>query len=213
MEGDDVHRAQIRWYPDHLEDVAYVRAIFAAAGLAGVAGRLAAMLRSADRDEALAAMAFLRDAVNYGMAPAFARAWPRTAVVPALRAALRAPDFAVRRGAVYTIGKLSVRSSAWLLREAFPLSLRRDPLLLPGLLFELFWLTRARRRWTYLLRVAASPLYLVRWSLLDQGASPVADVLARTGPRGAGCGGCTAGWSRTRTRSSARRPGTGGPRS
>jgi hypothetical protein len=177
-------RQQIRDYVDHLEDTAYVRAVFAAAGVSGVAGLLVAMLRGGDRDAALAAGLFLRDAVLFGMAPDFALALPRTGVFPALRANLYVPDYAVRRDSVYTIGKLTVRTTAGLLREAFPVALRRDPLLLPRLLSELSWLTGGKRPWAYLRRVAESPHYLVRWSLLAQNVSLVGDFGRRRGPEG-----------------------------
>jgi hypothetical protein len=40
----------------------------------------------------------------------------------------------------------------------------------------LFWLTRHARQWTYVRAVAASPYYLVRWSLLDGLAVPPVGV-------------------------------------
>ncbi len=163
----------VRDYIDHLEDGAYVRELFASEGVGGVSRVLVAMLRSGDAHEANAAFLFIRDVVNYAMVPVFTAYLPRCGIFDALRANLYAPDYAIRRGSIYTIGKIGPRANARLLAEAFPIYLQRDPLLLPGLLFELFWLTRHARQWTYLHAVAASPHFLVRWSLLDDSASPL----------------------------------------
>lgn len=163
----------VRDYIDHLEDAAYVRELFAAEGVAGVSRGLVALLRSGDAHETQAALLFVRDVVNYGMVLHFTERLPQSGIFDALRANLSAPDYAIRRGSIYTIGKIGPRANARLLAEAFPSYLQRDPLLLPGFLFELFWLTRHARQWTYLHAVAASPHYCVRWSLLDESASPL----------------------------------------
>jgi hypothetical protein len=163
----------VRGYVDHLEDAAYVRDLFASEGVAGASRALVAMLRSGDSHEAQAAALFIRDVVNYGMAPPFTEHLPRSGLIEALRANLDAPGYAIRRASIYTIGKIGPRANARLLAEAFPTYRHRDPLLLPGLLFELFWLTRRARQWAYLHAVATSPHYLVRWSLLDESASPL----------------------------------------
>jgi hypothetical protein len=124
--------------------------VFTLAGVDGVARVLLAMLRSRDADEVIAAHLFLRDVVNYGMVPAFTVHLPTSGIFEVFRNNLYVPDFAIRRDTIFTIGKIGPRANARLLAEAFPVYLQRDPLLLPGLLGELFWLTRHARQWTYL---------------------------------------------------------------
>jgi len=115
----------VRDYIDHLEDGAYVRELFASEGVGGVSRVLVAMLRSGDAHEANAAFLFIRDVVNYAMVPVFTAYLPRCGIFDALRANLYAPDYAIRRGSIYTIGKIGPRANARLLAEAFPIYLQR----------------------------------------------------------------------------------------
>ena len=102
----------VRDYIDHLEDAAYVRELFASQDVTGVSRVLVAMLRSGDAHETQAALLFVRDVVNYGMVPRFTEHLPRSGILDALRANPSAPDYAIRQGSVYTIGKIGPRANA-----------------------------------------------------------------------------------------------------
>jgi hypothetical protein len=169
-EGETQLRNLVSGYRDHIgNDAQYLGSVFRLADVQKIAAVLVAMLRSGDRDQALDAEHFAVQSVIRGVAPEFSAYLPQSGLFGALRDLLYAPDRSVRHNAVYAIGKMSYSQYVPLLLEALPTYLERYPLELPGLIFELIWLSRRhrRRRWYLYERVAASPSFLVRWSLLE----------------------------------------------
>jgi hypothetical protein len=79
---------------------------------------------------------------------------------------LKAPNFLVRCNTIYTIGKITDRSRAYLLGDAFPYYLERDPINLPRLLCEHTWLTK-KWNWDWLEQIAVADHYIKRWSLCE----------------------------------------------
>jgi hypothetical protein len=160
----------IRAYLSHLEDAAYVRSIFDRAGLSAVSQALNEMASSGDVNDVNDALLFVSDVVNFRMVPEYTAALPRSGLFAVLRANLYAPHHAIRRSTIRTLGKIGPARNARLLRDAFPRYLACDPLLLPDLLAELFWLSRTacEKQWDYVGALVGSPHYPVRWAALDQ---------------------------------------------
>lgn len=158
---------RIRAYLDHLEDGDYVRSIFALADVPTITDRIIAMVRHGTLDEVNDALLFVRDVVNYGMAPAFRDELPRSGLFAALADGILADRYAVRDACIYTLGKISFPENAPILARAFPRYIERDPLLLGRLITERFWLTHGVDCWSYLQTAAASSLYLSRWAALE----------------------------------------------
>jgi hypothetical protein len=97
------------------------------------------------------------------------------------RQLLRAPNCFVRGNVIYTIGKLTCRERSYLLSEAFPFFLEKEPINLARLMFELGWLTN-EWNWDFLDQIAAADHYLCRWSLceiLDHDEGPT-ETMQRT---------------------------------
>jgi hypothetical protein len=156
----------ISGYLDHLQDQAYVSGVVSRAPMAELGRTLASMLRSGERQAATDAALFAQDAVMFGFSPAFARYFPRSPVLRALRENLSAADYFTRHQSIKTLGRVGPRSNARHLAAAFPWFLERDPLNLDDLLGELFWLARRARREPYLDAIVTAPLYLARWAIL-----------------------------------------------
>lgn len=154
-------------HPDALEEL--VGKIFGAHELPDAVHSLEALLRSGDRERIVRAEAFIRDVVIYGVHRQFTALLPHTGIFPALGQNLYAPDYLVRGLTIFTLGKITFPRNAPLLIDAFPWYLERDPIGIPSLVGELFWLSRAerRRRWEYFESIARSPHYLARWSFFE----------------------------------------------
>jgi len=97
------------------------------------------------------ALGFVRDAALYPHAfrEAFHDHLRTSTIWDRFRTLLYAPNFYTRQNAISTVGKLTYEDRAYLLSDAFPFCLEHDPINLPGLLFELHWLTH-QWNWSFL---------------------------------------------------------------
>jgi hypothetical protein len=131
-----------------------------------VFGGIDSILAGSEPEAIIHTLGFVRDAALYRhpFHEAFQAHLGASTIWDRLQELLSAPNFGVRRNAIYTIGKLTHRNRAYLLIEAFPFFLERDPINLPRLLFELVWLTN-EWNWDFLRRAAAATHDLQRWSL------------------------------------------------
>ncbi len=136
--------------------------------LAEVFHEIDSILRTAHPEAILNTLCFVRDAHRYlhPFRDDFREHLASSGIWGTLRDLLRAPNFGVRSGAIYTLGKLTVRERAHLLSDAFPFYLEFDPINLPGLLQEYLWLTN-EWNWSLVEQVAAAEHYLKRWSLCE----------------------------------------------
>jgi hypothetical protein len=163
--------ARISRYIDHLQDADYVGNVVSSAPMAELSRTLVSMLRGGDRQAAGDAALFAQDAVMFGLSPEFARYFPRSAVLRALRDNLFAADYFTRHQAIKTLGRVGPRSNAQHLAAAFHWYLEHDPLSM---------LAPRKPRGPYFEGVIDAPLYLARWSLLrhllDHGAYPPLQV-------------------------------------
>ena len=121
-------------------------------------------------------LGFVRDASLYQhpLRDAFQKHLASSSIWNILQKLLVAPNFWVRRNTVYTIAKLTQRDRAYLLSEAFPFYLEKDPINLPNLILELVWLTN-QWNWNFIEQAAVAKHFLQRWSLcelLDDNGSP-----------------------------------------
>jgi hypothetical protein len=153
-----------------------VDSIIADHGLDVVLQEIESLLGTKDSEAIVHVLGFVRDAglFNHPFHGEFRARLNSSSIWSTFRSLLLSPDFSVRRNVIYTIGKLTYRERSALLAEAFPFYLEKDPINLPGLLFELVWLTN-EWNWRFLEQVASAEHYLQRWSLcqiLDDNGSP-----------------------------------------
>ncbi|GAB1541877.1 hypothetical protein NUACC21_45500 [Scytonema sp. NUACC21] len=87
------------------------------------------------------------------------------AIVPELERLVFADNFFIRKQVIYTLGKICSYESLPVLLRAFHQLRDRDPILLPRLVGELFWLG-SNNRFDIITSMAASHRYTTRWSAL-----------------------------------------------
>ena len=154
-----------------------VECIFNDHSMESVFQEIKLILENAEPMEVSHVLCFIRDAnlFKHTFRDAFQTYLATADIWDEFRKLLVVPNFAVRRGTIYTIGKLTNRNRSGLLAEAFPFYLERDPLNLPSLQLEHLWLTN-KWNWDFIQQVATAQHYLKRWSicqLLDEvGNSP-----------------------------------------
>lgn len=174
-------REQIRNFLMH-EDMP-VDEIIGSHSMEEVCVEVIAILLSGEPEPISHALVFLRDTATYQhrFSEAFHQHLQSSPIWETLRQLLRAPNTNVRHNAINTIGKLGHRERVSLLEDAFPYFLERDPINLPGLMFELGWL-RSNHHGEFLERIARANHPLARWSLCEilqslEGASDQGAVL------------------------------------
>lgn len=133
-------------------------------GVAEILDAVARAVEEADSDTVHLALGLLREGFLTGHRD-LRTAYQRSDVLGLLRSKLYSPRYAIRRHAIYALGKLGPRENARHLRAAFPWYIEHDPLNLWSLLFELKWLTRRNRldRRRLMTEIATSSSYLTRW--------------------------------------------------
>jgi len=154
-------------YLDFLNDAAYLSALRVEPELLGVLDRL---LAAGDAEAIGLTCLCIRDLANFGPddeREVFRRGLLPSPVVARLEAMLTCGHYGTRREVVFTLAQINSRGSLPALRRAFDLSLDRDPLLLPRLLGEIWWL-EAHKSWGLIEVLAASPHFLTRWAALGQ---------------------------------------------
>lgn len=129
---------------------------------------LADLLREFESDQIHAFLRFVRDSVNYthSRRDEFIEALSNSMVCASIESLLQVPVYHVRGGTVYTLGKIGARRGGEMLRDRFRWFLERDPLNLPGLVFELSWLEKTLD-WGLVDEILVAPHFLQRWSLCE----------------------------------------------
>lgn len=157
-------------YIDHLEDEAYFTALLGANETHELIQILVDLLRSEDAERVSFTCLFIRDllciAPRYQLGLAFRAAFFISALVLELERLVLAKHYSIRHEAIYTLGKTGSTRSIPALHRAFKLFRASDPLLLPRLISEIWWLESDQRSWELIDVMLASPLYLTRWAVL-----------------------------------------------
>jgi hypothetical protein len=159
----------IAQYSDHLQDFAFIDSLLKSTERQVVYDTVADLLRSGQRGLTWTINMFVLDVML--LAPAeiaqpFREGFYTSKIVDALNDNVFARPHIVRCNAVYTIGKVGLKSSTDVLIKAFEYYLEKDPLLLPALLFELRWLGD-EQQWNHIERMMRSTSYLTRWATLS----------------------------------------------
>lgn len=88
-----------------------------------------------------------------------------TAIIPELEHLVLADHHFIRRQVIYTLGKICSYDSVPVMLHAFYQLRDKDPILLPRLIGELFWLG-IDNRWEIIDSMAASNQYTTRWAII-----------------------------------------------
>ena len=161
-------RELILGYVEHVKDFTYMESLLAMADIDTVFDELAELLGSENGEQASIANLFIRDIAL--LAPEhigreFKRKIRDSYLIEALNSNIFSKNHFVRYDSIYTLGKLGITRSINLLIEAFHTYKETDPIILPGLVFELFWL-QENDDWEIVGSLLQSPNYPTRWSTL-----------------------------------------------
>ena len=152
-------------YIDHIEDRVYLSTIMAAVGVERLTAAIVDLLLSSNRETVWFATIFIRDSVLYLPESPFSVAFFASPIIPVLEGLVLAENWWIRCHAVYTLGKTGCTRSLPALHHAFAVVLDRDPLLLPRLVMEIFWL-EDEKSLSLIEQMMTSREYTVRWGVI-----------------------------------------------
>ncbi len=156
-------------YSEHFEDMQYLAELVSSVERAALDNSIVELLRSGNAAAIGEACLLVRDLVLLGSrnekCRQFRESYFDSSVVRALEELVTAPNLHIRRQAVYTLGKTGSVSSLPVLHHAFHDLLESDPLLVPGLVGEIFWL-EGREIPDLIDEAVSSAQYLTRWAVL-----------------------------------------------
>lgn len=180
-------------YIDHLEEESYVREAVADHGVPDLIAAVVQAVDTLQCEDVTKAGLFVIDlcigVLGTELAAEARSLLPSSGLFDGLARCLHAPTFSVRSHAVYTLGKLTFRENLALLERTFRERRDSDPLLMPDLLFEAFWLEpHDDSHWARTRNLAESPNCLSRWAALaviekhfkSEPVATVDDILARS---------------------------------
>lgn len=161
--------AEITDYINHLSDTAYINRVLAQTDDAVLVNALLTLLRGDDAAVSDACL-FIRDLII--MAPPdenvarFRQQFFDSFLVRELEAMVFSNLYRVRRDAIYTLGKTCAHGSLPSLLDALAKWREDDPLILPHLLNEIWWLQK-EDDFSLLEPLASSTRFLTRWAVLE----------------------------------------------
>ncbi len=159
-------RQQISQFSGHYETPANL--VLRGHSFGKVFQEIDSILKSADPEAIGTAMGFVRDATlfEHPFRAGFRKHLKSAAIWETFSKLLLAPNLRIRSRTISTIGRLTVKDRADLLVDAFPYYLEKDPINLPSLLMEHWWLADAWN-WNLIEQVVVANHYLPRWSLCE----------------------------------------------
>ncbi len=153
-------------YLNYLNDSDYLAEIVKSPGADET---LIQLLHSEDLETINATCLFITDAVLLGSQnPICEEGWEshsQGAIVPELERLVLSDNHFIRKQVIYTLGKICSYDSIPILLQAFHQFRDQDPILLPRLVGELFWLG-VDHPGDVIQSMVASPQYLTRWAVL-----------------------------------------------
>lgn len=153
-------------YLRYLNDSDYIAEIVS---LPDATETLIQLLKSEDLETLSATCLLIRDYVRLGGQNQICQEkWDsqsKWAIVPELERLVLSDNHFIRKKVIYTLGKICSYDSVPILLRAFHKLRDQDPILLPRLVGELFWLG-VDHPGDVIERMIASPQYLTRWAVL-----------------------------------------------
>ncbi len=163
---------RILGYIDHLNNAPYLDSILADRPTPELLRLLARMLRSHEAQDVIWTCLVIRDLINFGPrnahGEAFRDLFPESEAVQQLERLILDGRFFVRANAIYALGKIGSTRSLPAMHQAFDVLLERDPVLLPGLAEEIWWLEE-HTTWSLVERMVEHTYFAVRWAVFGMG--------------------------------------------
>jgi hypothetical protein len=160
-------RERIIRYQEHIVDgVEYLRSLIALNNLDHLFDVLTEIIGSENREDVFFAMLFVQDAVLFKANEAFIAHVYQSRVIRAIEENLFKSDHNIRDNSIHTLGKLCAVKSVPVLQKTLETYKESDPLMLPGLVFEIRWLTKEDSR-ILIKPLITSQYYFTRWAALE----------------------------------------------
>jgi len=157
---------KIRKYINYLGDAGYMADVVT---LPGAVDSMIKLLQSNEGEIISDTCLFIRDFVlSCSQNHTCQQSWEsqlKSAIIPEIENLLFADNHFIRRDAVYTLGKICSYDSIPVMLNAFYQLRDRDPILLPRLIGELFWLG-VNNPWDIIDSMAVSDRYTTRWAVV-----------------------------------------------
>lgn len=184
----EVQRSILQYYR-HACDLEYLAEVIGAVERPAL-DRLIVDLLAGNADDVQRTCIFIRDLILPGSqhegCKAFSEAYFGSPVVEALERLTSEARHFIGWHAIYTLGKTGSKSSLPALRGTFHARFETDPLLVPKLLGEIFWLDE-REDGQLIEEAVGSSQYLTRWAILgmydcrsEEAGSPGRELRVRT---------------------------------
>jgi hypothetical protein len=161
-------REKIIDYIKHKNNIDYLEFVLASADLEIILDEIEEILRSENGVWISIANLFIRDAAlltTENIGKRFKERIRNSYVIEILNSNIFSQNHFIRYDSIYTIGKLDAKRSTNILIDAFHAYKESDPIILPGLVFELFWL-QDEDDWAIVKDLLPSRFYITRWSSL-----------------------------------------------
>lgn len=159
-------KTKILNYLNYLNDSDYIAEIVSSPGADET---LIQLLHSKELETITATCLFITDSVLMGSQNQICQeAWEshsKDAIVPELECLVLSDNHFIRQQVIYTLGKICSYDSIPILLRAFHQFRDQDPILLPRLVGELFWLG-VDHPGDIIESMITSPQYLTRWAVL-----------------------------------------------
>ena len=157
---------KIRKYINYLGDAGYMADVVT---LPGAVDSMIKLLQSNEGEIISDTCLFIRDFVlSCSQNHTCQQSWEsqlKSAIIPEIENLLFADNHFIRKDAVYTLGKICSYDSIPVMLNAFYQLRDRDPILLPRLIGELFWLG-VNNPWDIIDSMAVSDRYTTRWAVV-----------------------------------------------
>lgn len=156
---------KIRKYINHLGDSEYIASVVISPGAVDA---LIKLLQSNDNEIIGDTCLFITDFVlSCSRNDTCKQSWDKLEpnIIPKLQYLVLADNHFIRRQVIYTLGKICSYDSVPVMLNAFHQLRDKDPILLPRLIGELFWLGVDNRR-DIIGSMAASNQYTTRWAMM-----------------------------------------------
>lgn len=156
---------KIREYINYLGDLEYIASVVTSPGAVDA---LIKLLQSNDNEIIGDTCLFITDFVlSCSRNDTCKQSWDKLelAVIPKLEHLVLADNHFIRRQVIYTLGKICSYDSVPVMLNAFHQLRDKDPILLPRLIGELFWLG-VDNHWDIIGSMAASNQYTTRWATM-----------------------------------------------
>jgi len=169
IDKDIIIKNKILNYIHNLQDREYAKSLIDVADFTCLFKCCSDILKSYEESDIQNALLLIRDLSNGTISPEITEEVRRcitySEIFNELERLLYVENYFIRSSVIYTIGKISFKENISSLLKAFLFYLKGDPLNMPDMIFELFWL--GDKNPDYINKLVCHEHFLFRWSVFE----------------------------------------------